>query len=131
MIARAVSATYQKIAVVVRRIPRGRVMTYGQVAAAAGMPRAARVVGYAMRALGDQVPWQRVVGSRGAGRGGVSIKDPVGAAVQRQILEKEGVGFGRGGGIDLERFGWDGTAKKRGPKTPAGARRRPRKVTRG
>ena len=116
----AVSQTYRKIGAVVRRIPRGRVMTYGQVAAAAGMPRAARVVGYAMHAIGDQVPWQRVLGARGRGRAGVSIKDPVGAAIQQQMLEKEGVAFSRVGAVDLERFGWS-------PKTPAGVRRRPRK----
>jgi methylated-DNA-protein-cysteine methyltransferase-like protein len=104
------SATYARIAAVVRRIPRGKVMTYGAVAAAAGMPRGARVVGYAMHTIGHKVPWQRVVGARGKGKAGVSIKDPVGGAVQRKILEAEGVRFGRGGGIDLSVFGWGGAA---------------------
>jgi methylated-DNA-protein-cysteine methyltransferase-like protein len=98
--------TYARIARVTRRIPRGKVATYGQVAALAGMPRGARVVGYAMRALGEQVPWQRVVGQRRRGLGQVSIKDPVGGGVQRLLLEQEGVGFDGRGALDLTRFGW-------------------------
>jgi methylated-DNA-protein-cysteine methyltransferase-like protein len=80
-------------------------MTYGQVAFAAGLPRGARVVGYALRAAKGHVPWQRVVGQRRRGRAHVTIKDPVGAAMQRQMLEKEGVRFGEGGVIDLDRYG--------------------------
>jgi methylated-DNA-protein-cysteine methyltransferase-like protein len=105
-ITRHMSRTYRRIYEVVRKIPRGRVMTYGQVAAAAGMPRGARVVGYAMHAIGEHVPWQRVLGRRGKSRGGVSIKDPMGGAVQQLLLEKEGVTFGKGGTVDLERYGW-------------------------
>src|SRR5438552_14938389 len=100
------SASYRRIHDVVMRIPRGHVMTYGDVAAAAGMPRAARVVGYAMHALGEILPWQRVIGRRNARLGQVSIKDPVGGARQRQLLEKEGVRFGASGGVDLETYGW-------------------------
>jgi methylated-DNA-protein-cysteine methyltransferase-like protein len=100
------SATYRRIRDVVVRIPRGKVMTYGDVAAAAGMPRAARVVGYAMHAMNELVPWQRVVGRKSAHLARVSIKDPVGGARQRQLLEKEGVRFGKGDSIDLEAYGW-------------------------
>ncbi len=99
------STPFQRILAVIRRIPRGRVMTYGQVAAAAGLPRGARVVGYALRGCHGAVPWQRVVGLRRKGRAHVTIKDPVGAAVQRQMLEREGVAFTRDGAIDLERYG--------------------------
>lgn len=102
---RIISKTYSSIYAVVRKIPRGSVMTYGQVAAVAGMPRGARVVGYAMRASGGAIPWQRVVGLRRAGVAQVSIKDPIGGALQRQKLEKEGVKFRRDGGIDLARYG--------------------------
>ena len=100
------SETYRKIHDVVVRIPRGRVMTYGDVAAAAGMPRAARVVGYAMHALGAVLPWQRVVGRRNARTAQVTIKDALHGARQRQILEKEGVRFSRTDGIDLHEYGW-------------------------
>jgi methylated-DNA-protein-cysteine methyltransferase-like protein len=102
---RIVSQAYRAIYAVVRKIPRGRVATYGQVAAAAGLPRAARVVGYAMRAAKGAVPWQRVVGKRSKNIAQVSIKDPIGGAMQRQLLEKEGVKFSRSGGIDLTRYG--------------------------
>jgi methylated-DNA-protein-cysteine methyltransferase-like protein len=94
---------------VVRRIPRGRVATYGQVAVRAGRPRGARLAGYALSALrntANTVPWQRVVGARGRGHAGISLKDPVGAAVQRDLLEREGVRLDARGRIDLERFGW-------------------------
>ena len=96
---------------VVRRIPRGRVTTYGAVAALAGRPRAARHVGWALAALREpgqheEVPWQRVIGSRGKRRGAISIRDPIGGAIQRELLESEGVVVGATGVIDLDRFGW-------------------------
>jgi methylated-DNA-protein-cysteine methyltransferase-like protein len=99
------STPFAKILAVVKKIPRGRVMTYGQVAAAAGLPRGARVVGYALRGCKGAVPWQRVVGRRRKGVGRISIKDPVGAAVQRQMLEREGVRFREDETIDLGRYG--------------------------
>ena len=60
-------ATYARIYAVVRRIPRGRVATYGQVAALAGLPHAPRVAGYALHALpeGTPIPWHRVVAAGG------------------------------------------------------------------
>jgi methylated-DNA-protein-cysteine methyltransferase-like protein len=94
---------------IVRRIPRGRVATYGDVALAAGKPRGARQVGFALAALRGtrhDVPWQRVLGARARGRAAVSILDPVGAAVQRKLLEDEGVRFDDRGRIDLARYGW-------------------------
>ena len=99
------STPFQRILAVIRKIPRGQVMTYGQVAAAAGLPRGARVVGYALRGCKGAVPWQRVVGLRRKGLAHVTIKDPVGAAVQRQMLEKEGVRFRPDAAIDLARYG--------------------------
>ena len=94
---------------VVRRIPRGRVTTYGQVALLAGKARAARQVGFALAALRGakhRVPWQRVLGARPRARAAVTILDPMGAAVQRALLEKEGVAFDDRGFVSLERFGW-------------------------
>jgi methylated-DNA-protein-cysteine methyltransferase-like protein len=88
----------------VRQIPAGKVMGYGQVAAALGSPHAARQVGYAMAGLpaDTDVPWQRVIHSAGtlATRG-----DPVRAVVQRGLLEREGVQF-LGERVDMGRFGW-------------------------
>lgn len=94
---------------VVRRIPRGRVSTYGDVARAAGKPRGARQVGYALAALRGakhDVPWQRVLGARPRGLAAISILDPMGAAVQRRLLEGEGVRFDDRGRVDLGRHGW-------------------------
>ena len=107
------SRSYRRIHDVVVRIPRGRVMTYGDVAAAAGMPGAARLVGYCMHSNGEHVPWQRVLGRRNASTGHVTIKDALGGARQRQLLEKEGVRFSRSGGVDLEEFGWGAPGRKR------------------
>ncbi|HEY6104383.1 MAG TPA: MGMT family protein [Anaeromyxobacteraceae bacterium] len=94
---------------VVRRVPRGRVATYGQVALLAGRPRAARHVGYAMAALRGarhRVPWQRVMGARPRGLAAVSILDPMGAATQRLLLEREGVRFDERGRVSLAEHGW-------------------------
>jgi methylated-DNA-protein-cysteine methyltransferase-like protein len=90
----------------VRRIPRGRVATYGQVAALAGMPRAPRVAGYALHALpeGTPLPWHRVVGA--GGRLSLARLSPDGALTQRMRLEREGVGFDARGRVDLARHAW-------------------------
>ena len=98
-------SAYPKIYAVVRRIPRGKVTSYGRVAALAGLPGRARQVGYAMHALerGTTVPWHRVVNA--AGR--VSRRRVPGAELtQRMLLEREGVRFGPGGRISFARFGW-------------------------
>jgi methylated-DNA-protein-cysteine methyltransferase-like protein len=117
---------YRSIYRVVRRIPRGRVATYGQVAELAGIPGGARVAGAAMKTStpADAVPWQRVVGKAGKTRGRIAIHDPVGAAIQRQLLEDEGVSIGDSGLVALDRFGWlPATA---GSARGASPRRRPR-----
>ena len=94
-----------RIHAVVARIPRGRVATYGQVAALAGAPRHARQVGYALHDLppGSSLPWQRVINARGE----VSPRsEPGWEGLQRQLLEAEGVEFRRGR-VDLERYRWE------------------------
>jgi len=95
------------------KIPRGRVMTYGDVARAAGMPGAARSVGYAMRALGREVPWQRVLGRKNPRTAHITIKDPRGKAEQRRLLEKEGIKFDARGGVAVADFGWSPRARNR------------------
>ena len=99
---------YRSIYAVVRRIPTGQVATYGQVAELAGIPGGARVAGAAMKTSkpSDRLPWQRVIGKAGKNRGRIAIHDPVGAAVQRQLLDDEGVVVGDTGLIALDRYGW-------------------------
>jgi methylated-DNA-protein-cysteine methyltransferase related protein len=100
------STTYRRIYAVVSRIPKGRVATYGQVAELAGLPRQARLVGYALNVLprGTRVPWHRVVNAqgrislRGGGDGGSE-------QIQAQLLRKEGVRF-TAGVIALARYRW-------------------------
>jgi methylated-DNA-protein-cysteine methyltransferase related protein len=97
--------SYQKIYAVVRRIPRGRVATYGQVATLAGLPGHARQVGYALHALpdGTAVPWHRVINARGE----VSLRRRPGPELsQRILLEREGIRFDARGRVSLEACGW-------------------------
>ena len=116
---------YQAIYAVVRQIPVGRVATYGQVAELAGIPGGARVAGAAMKMSKptDQLPWQRVIGKASKTRGRIQIHDPVGAAIQRQLLEDEGIAIGETGLIDLGVYGWLPTG---GSGRAASPRQRPR-----
>ncbi len=93
----------------VARVPRGKVVTYGQVAALLGAPRAARAVGTALRhlprPLTKKVPWQRVINASG----GISLRgDVVRAEEQRWLLEEEGIAFDRNGKVNLEQYRWRG-----------------------
>jgi methylated-DNA-protein-cysteine methyltransferase-like protein len=98
-------AEYETYYAIIRRIPSGRVMTYGEVADWAGAPGNGRRVGYALAALRDpSVPWWRVINARGEispRRAGVA-PDP--QAEQQRLLRREGVRFGRDGRIDLARY---------------------------
>ena len=96
--------TLQRMRQVVKKIPRGRVMTYGDLAAAAGMPGAARAAGRAMSVMGAGVPWQRVLGKKDARR--AHITNQRGKNEQRRLLEKEGVDFDASGCVRLADFGW-------------------------
>src|SRR5215468_2481332 len=127
-----VAKLYRAIYAVVRRIPRGQVATYGQVAELAGIPGGGRVAGAAMKVSkpGDRLPWQRVIGKAGPNRGRIAIHNPVGAAIQRQLLGKEGVEIGDNGLVALDRYDWlpaDGSrrhGRQRGGRGPRGGRRR-------
>src|SRR3954467_7249564 len=118
---RHVAQLYRAIYAVVRRIPVGRVATYGQVAELAGIPGGGRVAGAAMKvsSRAGRLPWQRVIGKAGPNRGRIAIQDPVGAAVQRQLLGEEGVEIGDSGLVALDRYGW----------LPGDGSPRPRRVT--
>ena len=97
--------TYQRIYAIVRKIPRGRVASYGQVARLAGLPGRARQVGYAMYALpqGSNVPWHRVINAQG----GVSRRRVPGAELtQRMLLPREGITLSARGRISFEQHGW-------------------------
>ena len=98
---------YTAVYHLVAQIPPGKVTTYGQIARWLGHPSAARAVGYALHALptGSDNPWQRVINA--AGR--VSSRcDQHYEAIQRTLLEAEGVRFDSYGSVDLQRFGWLG-----------------------
>lgn len=102
----ASASSYPRIYAVVRRIPRGRVATYGQVAALAGLPHAPRVAGYALYALpeGSPLPWHRVVGA--GGKLSVARVSLSSSLTQRMRLEREGVRFDARGRVDLTRHLW-------------------------
>ncbi len=95
---------FARVYALVRRVPRGRVVTYGQVAAMLGVARGARAVGWAMRALPDElegcVPWHRVVGAGGR----ISPRRGPGSEIPRRRLRAEKVAF-RGACVDLDRHG--------------------------
>jgi methylated-DNA-protein-cysteine methyltransferase-like protein len=94
---------YKIIYDLVRRIPRGRVATYGQLAREAGWGRRARFVGYAMAAAPDSVPWHRVINSKGE----VSRRSASDShELQRHLLEAEGVKFDQRGRVDLKKYRW-------------------------
>jgi len=105
-----VRAFHRAVHRLVSGIPRGRVVTYGQIAHLLGAPRAARAVGYAMRHCPPGVPWHRVVNAQG----GISRRPNAGSMLtQRLLLEQEGVPVRRGRVVRLDRHRWPGP-KRRG-----------------
>ena len=101
---------------IVRKIPPGKVATYGQIARISPTPEGMdpkayqafgpRWVGGAMAACPDDVPWQRVVNSKGE----ISLRP--GAEKQRQLLKEEGIPFDERGRVNLKVFGWDGSGEE-------------------
>ena len=99
-------SVYQKMLLVVREIPPGRVATYGQIAWIVGAA-SPRMAGYALGGLSEDtdIPWQRVVNRHG----GISPRgDPLATDRQRKRLIEEGIQFQPDGRIDLNRYGWGG-----------------------
>jgi methylated-DNA-protein-cysteine methyltransferase related protein len=95
---------YERVYRVVRRIPRGRVMTYGWIASMLAQRLSARAVGWALHGCPRGVPWHRVVNASG-GCSTERLPDlPPG--LQRALLESEGVDFRSNGTLDLETYGW-------------------------
>lgn len=105
---------HARVKALIKKIPRGKVATYGQLAALAGNPRGARQVAWVLNSSSDKdkLPWQRVINSAGT----ISLPRLEGYEVQRALLEKEGVKFGLREQIDLTRYQWQPrpARKKRG-----------------
>lgn len=104
-----------RVLAIVRRIPRGKVLTYGQVAILAGVPRAARIVGGILFQLGpeNRLPWQRVLNAQG----GLSTYRVGFGERQKTLLKQEGLRFNSRDHIDLKRHQWfpsERTLKKLG-----------------
>lgn len=93
-----------KVIETIRRIPYGKVATYGQIAAMAGSPRRARHVGNILQKYSDSedLPWFRVINSRGQ----ISLPSYGGYEVQRALLQQEGIEFNAQDTVDLKKFGW-------------------------
>ena len=96
--------TYERIWAVVRKIPKGRVATYGQIAAMAGLAKQPRLAGYAMHNIpdGETLAWHRVINAQGRisfPKGGQKYRE------QKRRLEAEGVAFVKGR-VDLSRWRW-------------------------
>ena len=98
------SNLFNKIHEIILKIPKGKVATYGQVAALAGKPRAARTVGWALNSdKSPGLPWQRVINASGKSSLPLDGK----SQLQQALLEKEGIVF-EDGQVNLEVFQWDG-----------------------
>jgi methylated-DNA-protein-cysteine methyltransferase related protein len=115
-------AYYQQVWDLVRQIPHGRVATYGQIAKLLPPPMGVEIeayaafgprwVGGAMANCPDDVPWQRVINSKG------EISERAGAERQRLLLEQEGVEFDAKNRIDLKKYGWSGSSNESRPGQP-------------
>lgn len=93
----------ERVYEIVRQIPAGRVMTYGQIAGILGEGYTARTVGYVMHGADDDVPWQRVINSQGKCSTG-RLTMPLN--LQQEILETEGITFSPAGKCDLKTVLW-------------------------
>lgn len=105
MKARTGSGAWQGVYALVRRIPAGKVMNYGQIARLLDPPLSARAVGWAMRSCPSGHPWHRVVSVTGECSTDRLASHPTG--LQRALLEAEGVRFGPSGRVDMDRFRWN------------------------
>lgn len=105
------SPFHQRVKQTIRRIPKGKVATYGQIAALAGDPRGARQVSWVLHSSSekDKLPWHRVIN----GQGRISLPVNMGYELQRAMLSDEGIEFGLRDTIDLERFQWKPRVRKK------------------
>lgn len=111
---------YARVWDLVRQVPAGKVTTYGNIAKMLPPPRGVEIetykafgprwVGGAMANCPEDVPWQRVINSKG------EISQRPGAGRQKELLLEEGVVFNRKGRVDLNEFGWGGPGKVDGPR---------------
>jgi methylated-DNA-protein-cysteine methyltransferase-like protein len=94
----------ERIVKIIKRIPRGKVATYGHIAALAGEPKGARQVVRILHSLSDKkrLPWHRVINSRGK----ISLPLGNGYELQKALLEKERIIFDLNDTVDLKRFLW-------------------------
>lgn len=94
----------RRVKELITRIPRGKVATYGQIAAYAGNPRAARQVVWILHSSSgkEKLPWHRVINSKGR----ISLKPNYGYEIQRELLRKEGIEFDENDTVDFGRYLW-------------------------
>ncbi|HKP13950.1 MAG TPA: MGMT family protein [Blastocatellia bacterium] len=121
---------FEKIYRIVLKIPRGRVMTYGQIARLMDDRYSPRLVGWAMHATprdGRDIPWHRVINSKGGiSTGRVIIAEP---QLQRYLLEAEGVVFDARGHCDLSAYQWSPPKRKAKGEAPGGQKGKTAKPT--
>jgi methylated-DNA-protein-cysteine methyltransferase-like protein len=96
----------QQVIDIIRAIPKGKVMTYGQIAGSAGSPRGARQVVRILHAMSDQydLPWHRVINIKGE----IAIQDDESSFLQKVLLEEEGVKLNGYGRVDLSIYRYNG-----------------------
>jgi len=95
---------HEKVIEVIKSVPRGKVVTYGSVAAYAGSPRAARQVVRILHSSSEKhdLPWHRVINREGK----ISLRPGQGYELQKSLLEKEKIVFGPKDSVDLDRYLW-------------------------
>jgi methylated-DNA-protein-cysteine methyltransferase-like protein len=92
----------ERVKEIIKMVPPGKVATYGQIATIAGNPRGARQVVWVLHTSGDNLPWHRIINSKGR----ISLPHSGGYETQRDLLEKEGIEFNENDRIDLDRYLW-------------------------
>jgi len=102
-----ISKSYTKIYDTIRRIPYGRVATYGQIALLSGIGRNARIIGYALAKLAsnNDIPWHRVINRHG--KISYSVARNSDDYLQKELLKKEGIKFNKENCIDLKKYQWN------------------------